>query len=484
MILFKRKARKELMKGVNTLADAVEVTLGNKGRNVIIDKGFGLPKITKDGVTVAKSVELKEIEGSGVEFIKQAAQKTNDMAGDGTTTSTVLSREMAKLGMRKLWRKNPLDIKREIDNRVNEVIKELKRKARKIKTNEEIKWVASVSANDEKIGEIIANAMKQVGNDGVITVEEGQSFGVDSEVVKGMKFDSSLISPHFSKELKDPYILLTDKKISSVSEMSSILEAVLKSNKKELVIVADDIDGEALAILILNKLKGVIDVIGVKAPSFGEQRKEILTDIAHLTGGRIAGDVDLKFEEMSIEDFGQASRVVNKKEFTTIVGGKGNVKERIKHIKKEIEEDKNDYSKNQKQERLARLTGGVAVIKVGAATQTELGEKKDRIEDAINSAQSAVEEGIVEGGGLALAKISKGFSIVDRAILKPNKIIARNAGLRKLKKVDNSIVDPVKVVRCALENAASAASMLLTTEVVIKKDEDIVADNQFPTQSF
>ena len=475
MILLNRKARKGLIRGVNTLADAVQVTLGHKGRNVVIDKGFGIPKITKDGVTVARSVELEGAEGTGAEFIKQAASKTNDMAGDGTTSSTVLAREIARLGMRQLWRKNPLDIKREIDTRVKEIIKELKEKSREIKTNEEIKWVASVSANDKEIGEIIAKAMEEVGKDGVITVEEGQSFGVESEVVKGMQFQSNLISPHFSTELKNPYILLTDKKISSAQEISSILERVLETGEKEIVIIADDIEGEALAVLILNKLKGIVDVMGVKAPSFGDTRKDILKDIAYLTGGDVVGDVNAKFERISVEAFGKAGKVINKNNSTTIIDGVGNVDDRIEDIKEEIKNDPNAYSKVQKEERLARLTGGVAVIKVGAATETELGEKKDRIEDAINSAQSAVEEGIVEGGGLALAKLSKigwfGRSIVDKAILKPNNIIAKNAGLSNLNEVAKGIVDPTKVVRCELENAASAASMLLTTEALIKKEQ-------------
>ncbi len=525
-IIFNEKARLALQKGVNQLTDAVKVTLGPKGRNVVISKSYGSPVITKDGVTVAKEVELEDkFENIGAEIVKEVASKTNDIAGDGTTTATILAQAIINVGLKLVAAGvNPVGIRQGLEKRVAEIVAELKNMSKTISTKEEISQVASISANDHEIGKIIAEAMESVGQEGVITVEEGQSFGVEKEVVEGMQFDKGYISPYMitnsdtmKAEMPEPHILITDKKISSIQEILPLLEKVAQSGKKDLVIIAEDIDGEALATLVVNKLRGTFNVLGIKAPGFGDSRKAMLEDIAILTGARlISEEVGLKLDKAEISDLGSARRVVASKDNTTIVEGKGqtsDIKARIASLKKEKELSDSDFDKEKLQERLAKLGGGVAVIKVGAATETEMKEKKYRIEDALNATKAAVEEGVVPGGGLALAVACYGLDfarfetelksshtgpvgerIINQAILEPIKQIAENAGVdgslilqriieeNKTKQavrgynaatgefvdmIKSGIVDPTKVVRSALENAASAAMMLLTTEVVI-----------------
>lgn len=522
-IIFDNQARAALKKGVDQLANAVKVTLGPKGRNAVIDRGFGSPVITKDGVTVAKEIELEDkFENIGASLVKEVASKTNDLAGDGTTTATVLAQAMINEGLKLVAAGiNPIEIRQGIEKEVADVVSKLKKMSKTISTKEEIAQVASISANDPEIGQIIAEAMNSVGNDGVITVEEGQSFGVEKEVVEGMQFDKGYVSHYMvtntetmKAELDDPYILITDRKVSAVQDVLPLLEKVLQTGKKELVIIAEDIDGEALTTFVVNKLRGVFSVVGIKAPGFGDRRKAMLDDIAVLTGGRvISEEVGLKLENADLGDLGQARRVIVSKETTTIVDGKGDqakIKARVEQIKKEKEAADSDFDKTKLQERLAKLSGGVAVIKVGAATEVEMKEKKDRIEDALNATRAATLEGVVPGGGLALALASDAFEldehsgagqrIVAGAILEPIKQIAANAGqdgsfvlyniIEKNKGSKNAIgynaatgkfedmtaagiIDPTKVVRCALEHAASAAMMFLTTETVITdKKED------------
>jgi chaperonin GroEL len=525
-IIFDEKARLALKRGVDQLANAVKVTLGPKGRNVVISKSYGSPIITKDGVTVAKEIELEDkFENVGAEIIKEAASKTNDAAGDGTTTATVLAQAIINIGLKLVAAGvNPIEIRKGIEKRVSEIVAELRKMSKSISTKEEIAQVASISANDQEIGNIIAEAMESVGKEGVITVEEGQSFGIEKEVVEGMQFDKGYISPYMitnqdtmKAEMAEPYILITDKKISSIQEILPFLEKVVQSGKKDLVIIAEDIDGEALATFVVNKLRGTFNVLGIKAPGFGDRRKAMLEDIAILTGGRvISEEIGLKLDKAEITDLGQARKVVASKDNTTIVDGKGkdkDIKARIEAIKKEKELADSEFDKEKLQERLAKLGGGVAVIKVGAATETEMKEKKYRIEDALNATKAAVEEGVVPGGGLALAvacygldfarfaaelkdgsNVSVGEKIINQSILEPIKMIAANAGvdgsliLQKtieenkggkiirgynaatgefVDMVKSGIVDPTKVVRSALENASSAAMMFLTTEVVI-----------------
>lgn len=518
-IIYDEKARNALKRGVDQLANAVKVTLGPKGRNVVIEKGYGAPTITKDGVTVAKEIELEDkIENIGAEIVKEVASKTNDVAGDGTTTATILAQAMINEGLKLVAAGiSPIEIRISMEKKVAEVVENLKKMSKTISTKEEIAQVASISANDKEIGRIIAEAMESVGKEGVITVEEGQSFGVEKEVVEGMQFDKGYVSPYMitnsdsmKAELENPYILITDKKISSLQEILPLLEKILQSGKKELVIIADDIDGEAMATFVVNKLRGIFTVLGIKAPGFGDRRKAMLEDITILTGGKvISEDIGLKLENTEIEDLGQARKVVSSKENTTIVEGKGQektIKERVSQIKKEIEISDSDFDKEKLKERLAKLAGGVAVIKVGAATETDMKEKKDRIEDALNATRAAVEEGVVAGGGLALLLAgnvfnegnkkneSAGASIIDTATMEPIKQIAANAGkdgslvlytiMEEHKKSANNvgynaaedkfedlfkagIIDPTKVVRSALEHAASAAAIFLTTEAVI-----------------
>ena len=524
-IIFDEKARLALKRGVDQLTDAVKVTLGPKGRNVVISRSYGSPIITKDGVTVAKEVELEDkFENIGAEIVKEVASKTNDAAGDGTTTATLLTQAIINVGLKLVAAGvSPIEIRKGIEKRVDEIVSELKKMSHNISTKDEIAQVASISANDKEIGQIIAEAMESVGQEGVITVEEGQSFGIEKEVVEGMQFDKGYISPYMitnsdamKAEMSDPYILITDKKISAIQDVLPLLEKVVQSGKKDLVIIAEDIDGEALATLVVNKLRGTFNVLGVKAPGFGDRRKAMLEDIAILTGARvISEELGLKLDKTELSDLGSARRVVASKDNTTIVEGKGDaqqLKQRIATIKKERELADSDFDKEKLQERLAKLSGGVAVIKVGAATETEMKEKKYRIEDALNATKAAVAEGVVPGGGLALAvacygrdfakfdDLSKdnyeniGASIINQAILEPIKQIASNAGVdgslilqrtieqnkgakeikgydaandKFVEMVKNGIVDPTKVVRSALENAASAAMMFLTTETVI-----------------
>jgi len=519
-IIFNEKARAALKRGVDKLTNAVKVTLGPRGRNVVLGKSYGSPQVTKDGVTVAKEVELEDkVENMGAEIIKEVASKTNEAAGDGTTTATILAQAMISEGLKLVSAGvSPVEIREAIEKKVSLIVAKLKEMSKTISTKEEIAQVASISANDKEIGQIIAEAMEAVGKDGVITVEEGQHFGVEKEVVKGIEFDKGYVSPYMitnpdkmQAEFEDPYILITDKKISALADILPLLEKLVQSGKKDLVIVAEEIEGEALATFVVNKLRGTFNVLGVKAPGFGDRRKAMLEDIAILTGGKlISEEVGLKLENVGVDDLGQARKVVSTKEKTTIVEGKGEakkIKERVEQIKKEIEISDSDFEKEKLQERLAKLAGGVAVIKVGAATETEMKEKKDRIEDALNATRAAQAEGIVPGGGLALALAGDAFNeltdkkedglevkIVDSAILEPIKQIAANSGkdgslilfniIKENKKgnknigynaatnkfedmIEAGIVDPTKVVRSALENAASAAIMFLTIEAVI-----------------
>lgn len=521
-LLYSEHARHKILHGVNKLANAVKVTLGPKGRNVVIEKGFGSPQITKDGVTVAKEIELEDkFENLGAELVKEVASKTNDVAGDGTTTATLLAQSIVNEGLKNVTAgANPMIVKRGIEKAVEAVVAELRKISKPIKTHEEIEQVASISANDKEIGQKIAEAIKKISKevadvkDIVITVEESKSFGIEVEPVSGMRFDRGFISPYMitnpermEAEYENPYILITDKKISSIQDILPVLEKVAAIGKKELVIIADDIEGEALATLVVNKLRGTFLSLGIKAPGFGDRRKEMLQDIAILTGGRvISEDVGLKLENVELSDLGQARRVVATKEYTTIVEGKGDEKEiknRIAQIKKELEITESDFDREKLQERLAKLAGGIAVIKVGAATETEMKEKKQRIEDAVSATKAAVEEGIVPGGGVALVRAMKvldtleaygdekvGIDILKRALEEPLRQIAENAGkdgavvLEEVRKnsgaygynaaldryedlVEAGIIDPTKVTRCALQNAASIASMILTTEAVV-----------------
>ncbi len=523
-IIYSEEARQALMRGVNALANVVKVTLGPKGRNVVLDRGFGAPIITKDGVTVAKEVELEDkFENAGVELVKEVASKTNEDVGDGTTTATVLAQAIIKEGMKNVTAgANPVALKRGLDKCLAIVVKELKEKISRPVEESEIANVASISANDKEIGAKIAEAMKEVGKDGVITVEESQSFGMSIETVKGMRFDKGYVSPYMvtntermEAEYSDAYILLTDKKISSIADVLPLLQKIAESGKKELVIIAEDVDGEALTTFVLNKLRGTFNVLAVKAPGFGDRRKEMLQDLAILTGGKvITEEVGLKLENAGLEDLGTARKVVATKDNTTIVDGKGDASEvqnRVAQIKKAIENTDSDFDREKLQERLAKMAGGVAVIKVGAATETEMKEVKHRIEDAVGATKAAVEEGIVPGGGVALVRAIKSLeninleneesvavNILRRALEEPLRQIAFNAGVdgaviaEEVKKnsgnhgynaatgvyedlVKAGIVDPTKVTRTALQNAISIAGMFLTTEAVIteipKKEE-------------
>ncbi len=523
-ILTGDEARQKLASGVNKLANVVKVTLGPKGRNVVLEKGYGAPTITKDGVSVAKEIELDDkYENAGVELVKEVASKTNDDVGDGTTTATVLAQAIIREGMRNVTAgANPVALKRGIDKCVEAVVNELKTKIAKPVEQEEIANVASISANDKEIGKQIADAMKAVGKDGVITVEESQSFGMEIETVQGMRFDKGYVSHYMATnaermeaEYVDPFILITDKKVTSIHDVLPVLEKVAQTGKKELVIIAEDVEGEALTTFVLNKLRGTFNVLAVKAPAFGDRRKEMLQDIAVLTGGRvITEEVGLKLQDATLEDLGRAHKVVATKEHTTIVNGKGDeqsVKDRVSQIKKIMENTDSDFDREKLQERLAKLAGGVAVIRVGAATETEMKEVKHRIEDAVGATKAAVEEGVVPGGGVALIRAVKALdalkleaeeavaqSIVRRALEEPLRQIAHNAGVdgaviaEEVKKKDGAmgynaatgvyedmikagIIDPAKVTRSALQNAASIAGMFLTTEAVVtdipKKEE-------------
>ena len=523
-IKFDDDARQALVRGVDALANTVKVTLGPKGRNVVLDRGYGSPVITKDGVTVAKEIELEDkFENIGVEIIKEVASKTNDVVGDGTTTATVLAQAIVKEGLKNVTAgANPVALNRGLHKAAEAVVIELKEKISKKVEAGEIANVASISANDREIGEKIAEAMKEVGNDGVITVEESQTFGMDIETVKGMRFDKGYVSAYMvtntdrmEAEYEDPYILITDKKISSVEEILPVLEKVAQSGRKEMVIIAEDVDGQALTTLVLNKLRGTFNVLAVKAPGFGDRRKEMLQDIAVLTGGKvITEEVGLKLDGVELTDLGRARKVVATKETTTIVEGKGDqsaITDRVTQIKKLIGQTDSEFDREKLQERLAKLAGGVAVIRVGAATETEMKEVKHRVEDAVGATKAAIEEGVVPGGGVALLRAMKALDtiklepeemiavgILRRALEEPIRTIAKNAGFEGAVVVDEvkkregnygfnavtggyedmvaaGVIDPTKVTRSALQNAVSAAGMLLTTEAVVtdlpKKEE-------------
>jgi chaperonin GroEL len=516
-VRFGGEARERMLRGVDILANAVKVTLGPKGRNVIIDKSFGAPRTTKDGVTVAKEIELEDkFENMGAQMVREVASKTNDMAGDGTTTATVLAQAIVREGAKNVAAgMNPMDLKRGIDLAVAAAIEDLKKRSKKIKSTEEVGQVGTISANGEKsIGDMIAKAMQKVGNEGVITVEEAKTAETELEVVEGMQFDRGYLSPYFITnadkmlcELEDVYILLHEKKLSSLQAMLPILEAVVQS-QKPLLIIAEDIEGEALATLVVNKLRGGLKIAAVKAPGFGDRRKAMLEDIATLSGGQvISEDLGIKLENVGLDMLGRAKRVRVDKENTVIIDGAGkkaDIAGRVGQIKAQIEETTSDYDKEKLQERLAKLAGGVAVIKVGGSTEIEVKERKDRVDDALNATRAAVEEGIVPGGGVALLRAKKavealksdnadvqaGINIVSKALEAPLRQIVENAGVegsivvgKLLEKTGNygfdaqneeyvdmvaaGIIDPTKVVRVALQDAASVASLLITTEAMI-----------------
>jgi chaperonin GroEL len=517
-VRFSSDARARMLRGVDILADAVKVTLGPKGRNVVIDKSFGAPRITKDGVTVAKEIELEDkFENMGAQMVREVASKTNDTAGDGTTTATVLAQAIVREGAKYVAAgMNPMDLKRGVDLAVTEAVKDIQARAKKIKSSDEVAQVGTISSNgDASIGKMIADAMQKVGNEGVITVEEAKTAETELDVVEGMQFDRGYLSPYFITnaekmvaELEDPYILIFEKKLSSLQPMLPVLEAVVQTGKP-LLIVAEDVEGEALATLVVNKLRGGLKVAAVKAPGFGDRRKAMLEDIAILTNGQmIAEDLGIKLENVAITMLGRAKKVRIDKENTTIVDGAGQKKDieaRVAQIKAQIEETTSDYDKEKLQERLAKLAGGVAVIRVGGATEVEVKEKKDRVDDALNATRAAVEEGIVPGGGTALlrakaavaklksdnADVQAGINIVLKALEAPLRQIVENSGVEGSivvnKIVENpsqtfgfnaqteeyvdmiatGIVDPAKVVRTALQDAASVAGLLITTEAMI-----------------
>ncbi|MDB5254511.1 MAG: chaperonin GroL [Parcubacteria group bacterium] len=529
-ILFKEDARNALKRGVDKVADAVRITIGPRGRNVVIDRGYGAPMITNDGVTIAKDITLKDkFENMGAEIVKEVAQKTNDVAGDGTTTSVVLTQALVAAGFEKtMMGANPMGIRKGIEEATRDAVAALKAMAKPIQTDAEVRQVATISAESAEIGQIIANTIKKVGKDGVVTVEESQAFGVDSEVVEGLEFEKGYISHYMvtnaerlESEYKDVPILVTDKKISVVKEILPLLEKLAATGKKELVIIAEDVDGEALTTFVLNKLRGGFNILAIKAPGYGDRKKAELADIAAMVGAQvISDDVGLKFEEVELDVLGRAHRVVSTKDKTIVVGGKGQKKDvtaRINSIKAEREKTKSKFDKERLDQRLAKLSGGVAVIKVGAATETEMKYLKLKIEDAVNATKAAIAEGIVAGGGTALAKVSKkienkykasaiaktahentqsaefaaGYLAVVEALKEPLRQIAKNAGKEEgvvlaevLKGGSNSgydaltdvfvtdmfaagIIDPVKVTRSAVEHSSSAVAILLTTEVAI-----------------
>src|SRR5580692_9580003 len=517
-VRFSTDARDRMLRGVDVLNNAVKVTLGPKGRNVILDKSYGAPRITKDGVTVAKEIELSDkFENMGAQMVREVASKTNDLAGDGTTTATVLAASIMREGLKLVAAgMNPMDLKRGIDIAVTAVVKDIEKRAKKVQSSDEIAQIGTIAANGDKtIGKMISDAMKKVGNEGVITVEEAKTAETELDVVEGMQFDRGYLSPYFVTnaekmlaELEDPYILIHEKKLSSLQPMLPVLEAVVQTGKP-LVIIAEDIEGEALATLVVNKLRGGLKVAAVKAPGFGDRRKAMLEDIAILTGGTmIAEDLGIKLENVTLQMLGKSKRVRIEKENTTIINGggkKADIEARVGQIKAQIEDTTSDYDKEKLQERLAKLAGGVAVIRVGGATEVEVKEKKDRVDDALNATRAAVEEGIVPGGGVALLKASKvlegfkgdnddqnaGIAIVRRALQSPIRQIAENAGVEGSivvgKVLENpsatfgfnaqteeygdlvtaGVIDPAKVVRTALQDAASVAGLMITTEAAI-----------------
>ncbi len=516
-VRFSDDARQRLVKGVNVLANAVKATLGPKGRNAVLEKSFGAPTITKDGVSVAKEIELKDkFENMGAQMVKEVASNTSDEAGDGTTTATVLAQAIIREGMKAISAgRNPMDVKRGIDKGVAAAVEELKKLAKPCKDSKAIAQVGTISANsDESIGKTIADAMEKVGKEGVITVEEGSGLENELEVVEGMQFDRGYLSPYFinnqqnqTSELEKPYILLVDKKISNIRELLPLLEGVAKAGRP-LLVVAEDVEGEALATLVVNNIRGILKVGAVKAPGFGDRRKAMLQDIGILTGGTVISDeVGLSLEKVSLNDLGEAKKVLIEKENTTIIDGAGkqaDIKARIESIRQQIEEATSDYDKEKLQERVAKLSGGVALVKVGAATEVEMKEKKARVEDALHATRAAVEEGVVPGGGVALIRVQKaiekvetrnedqqvGVRILTRAVEEPLRQIVDNAGedaavvLNRVKEgkgafgynaatdqygdmIELGILDPAKVTRLALQNAASVAGLLLTTEVMV-----------------
>jgi chaperonin GroEL len=516
-LIFDAEARRQLKSGIDALANAVKVTLGPRGRNVAIDKKWGAPTVTHDGVTVAKEIELENhFQNMGAQMLKQAATKTNDVAGDGTTTSVVLAQAIVTEGLRNLAAgANPMLMKRGIDAATQAVVAEIKKQSTPLKGHGDIEHIAGVSANDPEIGRLLAEAMDKVGRDGVITVEEGKGLKLEVEYTEGMQFDRGYVSAYFITDsgrmeaaLDEPYILITDKKISAITEIVPVLEKLVQTGRKELVIIAEDVDGEALATRVVNKLRGILNVLSVKAPGFGDRRKEMLRDIATLTGGTvISEELGKKLDQTTLNDLGQARRVVSTKDDTTIIEGRGKAEEiqaRIAQIKVQIEETTSDYDREKLQERLAKLSGGVAVIKVGAATEVELKEKKARVEDALHATRAAVEEGIIPGGGVTLLRSTPAISslkldgdqrvgadILKRALEEPLRQLVRNAGLEGSVVVEHmskekrnnwgfdvmseqyvdlvkaGIIDPAKVTRTALENAASVAGMILTTEALV-----------------
>ena len=517
-IKYSEDARKILKHGLDKVANAVKVTLGPKGRNVVLGSGYGSPTITNDGVTIAKEIELEDaVENIGAEIIKEVASKTNDTAGDGTTSAVLLCQAIATEGLKNVAAgANPLALRKGIIKGKDAVVEALRQMSKTISTKEEMSQVATISAQDKEVGDLIAEIMEEVGKDGVVTVEESKTFGLSKEIVKGLQFDRGYISGYMvsntekmEASLEDPYILITDRKISSLQEILPLLEKLIKTGKKEMVIIADDVEGDALATLIVNKLRGIFTALAVKAPGFGDRKKEMLEDIAIVTGGElISEEKGMKLENVELENLGQARRVISTKENTTIVEGKGNpeeIQKRIGFIKREIEESTSDFDKEKLQERLAKLSGGVGVIKVGAATEVEQKAKQHKLEDAWHATRAAIEEGIVPGGGVALLRTlsalenaqaegdeKTGVNILKRAIEEPIRQIAENAGIdgavvvQKVKDTNGNfgfnaetmayedliqagVVDPTKVTRTALENAVSAASMLLTTEAIVSE---------------
>jgi chaperonin GroEL len=529
-LIYDTEARRQLKTGIDALANVVKVTLGPRGRNVAIDKKWGAPTITHDGVTVAKEIELEDhFQNMGAQMLKQAATKTNDVAGDGTTTATVLAQAIVTEGLRNLAAgANPMLLKRGINLGTQAVVDEIKKLSIPVKGKHDIEHIAAIAANDIEIGQLLAQAMDKVGQDGVITIEEGKSLKVEVEYTEGMQFDRGYISPYFVSDLQrmeasldDPYVLITDKKISATTDFLPVLENLVQTGHKDLLIIAEDVDAEALATLVVNKLRGILNVVAVKAPGFGDRRKEMLRDLATVTGGTvISEEVGKKLDQASLEDLGKARRIVVTRDETTIIEGRGKPEEiqgRIKQIKAQIEETTSDYDKEKLQERVAKLVGGVAVIKVGAATEVELKEKKARVEDALHATRAAIEEGVVPGGGTVLLRAATvvdalqldgdeqvGAQILKRALQEPLRQLVANAGLEGsvvvehlrresrpnwgfdvmaeayVNLVEAGIIDPAKVTRCALENAASVAGMILSTEALVS---DAQQHNGFATAS-
>jgi chaperonin GroEL len=541
IIKYNEEAREKIKSGIDQVADAVKITIGPRGRNVILDKGFGSPVITNDGVSIAKEIELEDkFENIGAELIKEVASKTNDVAGDGTTTATILTQAIVREGLKLVATgMNPINIRYGIESAKDEVIKELKKNSKSISGKEEIAQVATISAENAEVGKMIADVISEVGKDGVITVEESQTFGLSKEVVEGMNFDKGYISPYMitnaeslKSEMKEPHIIITDKKISTIAEILPVLEKITATGKKDIVIIADDVDGEALATLVVNKLRGIINVLAIKAPEFGDSKREMLEDIAVLTGGKvITEEKGMKLENIELDMLGQASKIISTKDNTTIVGGKGKKKEieaRIAQVKNQIEKSSSKWDKEKLQKRLAKISGGVAVIKVGAATETELTYIKHKMEDALAATRAAISEGIVAGGGAALLHASfqllektqkfeakstdkmeynAGYTILTKALLEPIRQIVINGGqndpgvvvneISKSKNINSGydasrgksvedmiksgIIDPLKVTRTALENAVSVSAILLTTQVAISdKPEEKNSGNQMP----